>query len=116
MTHPAIERFTARRAMQEKLASRPGLSLVLSSVEVLAPENCSVGRERTNMLLAVNRVDWDRTVSRSEVTARLAEFSARYDRERAKAMWRNCRRDVLRSIAGPFGVGKIVREVLNNSV
>lgn len=108
MTQSAIERFKERRAIQAKLATRPHLALVPSPTESFALKKRVVDQDRIKALLAVNDLNWDRNVSRSEVTARLAEFAARFDRERTEAMWRDCRRDVLRSIAGPFGVGKFV--------
>ncbi|OIR01269.1 hypothetical protein GALL_167410 [mine drainage metagenome] len=108
MTDSAIKRFKTRRAIQAKLAIRPRLALVPALTNSDAPRKREVDHERINAILKVNELDWDRNVSRSEVNSRIAELGTRFDRERTEAMWDDCRRDVLLSIAGPFGVGKIV--------
>ena len=108
MKHSSVERFKSRRAVQAKLAARPRLAILPSLIQGDVMDKRIVDHKLANELLSVNDFTWNCNVSREEVSARLDEFAARFDRERTEAMWRDCRGDVLRSIAVPFGVGKLV--------
>lgn len=102
-----IERFKARRLLQEQLREQPIL-LELPSVEQVAIIHQPVNQLRIDQAFNTLAFEVDMLVLEADVDAALRMFSEAFSQERFDQLLRESRRDVLQAVAVPFGLGKLV--------
>ncbi len=100
-----VDRFRNRRAVIE--AKQP-VTLLPSPAQLDALDQQSVNDDYVAGLLAVNAVPIVEEVSARAVDELLRELKDVLDKERLGKLISDSKRDMLMSIAGPFGIGKFI--------
>ncbi|TFB39015.1 lactate permease [Pseudomonas sp. F01002] len=100
-----VDRFRNRQAVID--AKRP-LTLLPPSDLAGALTQHPVNDEYVNALLAVNAIPVVDDVSAQKVSDLLREMKGILDKERLGKLVSDSKRDMITSIAGPFGIGKFV--------
>lgn len=109
MTHPSIERFFSRRALQAELNNRPRLVLLEFPPEKdQQAEFPVIAQERLDNIQAAPIFGPDSSEDADlDADHLLAELAAQYDRKQADEMWQRCRDEALRAVIVGLGLGKV---------
>lgn len=110
MKKDAIERFQQRQLLRQQRQSLPKtkkLQLIGKSLSV-PPADIPIDEARIAALTAFEKPGSIPENSAEEIHALLNELGEQFDAERLDLMLGKLSHDVLHSVAGPFGVGKVL--------
>ena len=103
-----IDRFKARRQLQEQLRDQPLLVDLPTAADALALLQQPIDLQRVDLAFSALSVDLDTRVSDAQVDSALQDFTKAFNGERFDQLMRDSRREVLQAVVVPFGLGKVL--------
>lgn len=103
-----IDRFKKRKQLLAELHASPQLQVLPSADEALALLAGDIDQSFIDRSLNTTKLKSTFEVSDEEIHSRLNAISDLIDKEKLDSLFSDARREVIQSIAGPFGIGKLV--------
>jgi len=103
-----IERYKKRQKILEKNKTKPLVSGVIDQAKVDKLLNAGADRKKVESLKYTTDLSYPQDVDPAEVKALLSDLKNSFDKERLDQLLGKTKKDIIFSIAGPFGLGKVI--------
>jgi len=102
------KRFKKRQEIREKNKTKTFITGIVDQEEVDKLLNAGVDAQKMNNLNYTTDLNYSLDADPAEVKALLSDLKNSFDKERLDQLLAQTKKDIIFSIAGPFGLGKII--------